>query len=56
MLFRSVAEVKPEKVTRTLAGAERVWQAVQTGVFYPAPSAMACAGRPFRQACSKWQG
>ena len=51
-----VAEVKPEKVTRTLAGAERVWQAVQTGVFYPAPSAMACAGCPFRQACSKWQG
>jgi CRISPR/Cas system-associated exonuclease Cas4 (RecB family) len=51
-----VAEVKPERVARTLAGAERVWQAVQTGVFYPAPSAMACAGCPFREACSKWQG
>jgi CRISPR/Cas system-associated exonuclease Cas4 (RecB family) len=51
-----VAEVKPERVTRTLAGAQRVWQAIQTGVFYPAPSPMACAGCPFREACSKWQG
>jgi putative RecB family exonuclease len=51
-----VAEVKPERVARTLAGAERVWQAIQTGVFYPAPSAMACAGCPFREACSHWQG
>jgi putative RecB family exonuclease len=51
-----VAEVKPERVARTLAGAERVWKAIQTGVFYPAPSAMACAGCPFREACSKWQG
>jgi CRISPR/Cas system-associated exonuclease Cas4 (RecB family) len=25
-------------------------------VFYPAPSAMACAGCPFREACWKWQG
>ena len=51
-----VAEVRPEKVDRTLASAKRVWQAIQTGVFYPAPSAMACAGCPFRQACSQWQG
>jgi len=51
-----VAEVKPEKVARTLAGAQRVWQAMQSGLFYPAPSSMACAGCPFREACSKWQG
>jgi CRISPR/Cas system-associated exonuclease Cas4 (RecB family) len=51
-----VAEVKPEKVARTLAGAQRVWQAMQSGLFYPAPSPMACAGCPFREACSKWQG
>jgi len=51
-----VAEVKPERVARTLAGAKRVWEAMQTGVFYPAPSPMACAGCPFREACSKWPG
>jgi CRISPR/Cas system-associated exonuclease Cas4 (RecB family) len=51
-----VAEVKPEKVARTLAGAQRVWHAMQSGLFYPAPSPMACAGCPFREACSKWQG
>ena len=50
------AEAKPERVARTLAGARHVWQAMQTGVFYPAPAAMACAGCPFREACSKWQG
>ncbi|MFM8415515.1 MAG: RecB family exonuclease [Planctomycetota bacterium] len=51
-----VREVEPATVKRTLAGVERVWRAIESGVFYPAPSPMACAGCPFREACSKWQG
>ena len=49
-------EVTPEKVNRVLASVERVWQAIQSGVFYPAPSAMSCATCGFRTACRAWTG
>jgi putative RecB family exonuclease len=49
-------EVQPEKVKRVLASVERVWQAIQSGVFYPAPSAMSCATCGFRTACRAWTG
>jgi putative RecB family exonuclease len=51
-----VREVVPGNVNRVLAGAERVWRAIETGVFYPAPSAMACAGCGYRAACRAWAG
>ena len=38
-----VREVDPGNVKRTLAGVERVWQAIESGVFYPAPSVMSCS-------------
>ena len=36
-------EVEQGNVKRTLAGVERVWQAIESGVFYPAPSVMSCS-------------
>jgi putative RecB family exonuclease len=51
-----VSEVTPEKVNRVLASVERVWQAIQSGVVYPAPSAMTCASCGYRAACRAWTG
>ncbi len=51
-----VREVEPGSVSRVMAGAERVWRAIESGVFYPAPSAMACAGCGYRSACRAWAG
>jgi putative RecB family exonuclease len=49
-------EVTPEKVNRVLTSVERVWRAIQAGVFYPAPSAMSCASCGYRAACRAWTG
>jgi putative RecB family exonuclease len=49
-------EVEPANVKRTLAGVERVWRAIDSGVFYPAPSVMACSGCGYRAACRAWAG
>jgi putative RecB family exonuclease len=51
-----VREVEPAAVKRTLAGVERVWRAIESGVFYPAPSTVACAGCGYRSACRAWSG
>jgi putative RecB family exonuclease len=51
-----VREVDPGNLKRTLVGAERVWRAVESGVFYPAPSAVGCAGCGYRTACRAWAG
>jgi len=51
-----VREVEPGSLTRTLAGVERVWRAIESGVFYPAPSTVACAGCGYRSACRAWVG
>ena len=51
-----VREVNPTAVKRTLAGVERVWRAIESGVFYPAPSTVACAGCGYRAACRAWIG
>lgn len=41
---------------RTKRVVERVWQAIQTGNFFPAPSPMNCPGCPYRDPCRKWPG
>jgi putative RecB family exonuclease len=51
-----VREVEPVAVKRTLAGVERVWRAIESGVFYPAPSVVTCSGCGYRQACRGWAG
>ena len=49
-----VREVDPAAVKRTLAGVERGWRAIESGVFYPAPSTMNCSGCGYRAACRTW--
>ena len=51
-----VREVEPAAMKRTLAGVERVWRAIESGVFYPAPSTMNCASCGYRAACRAWAG
>ena len=51
-----VREVEPAAVKRTLAGVERVWRAIESGVFYPAPSVMSCSSCGYRSACRAWMG
>jgi CRISPR/Cas system-associated exonuclease Cas4 (RecB family) len=51
-----VREVEPAAVKRTLASVERVWRAIESGVFYPAPSTMNCASCGYRAACRAWMG
>lgn len=46
----------PLNVERTKKVVERVWRAIQTGHFYPAPSALSCPSCPFRKPCMKWVG
>jgi putative RecB family exonuclease len=49
-------EVSPAAVKRTLAGVERVWRAIESGVFYPAPSTVSCSSCGYRAACRAWMG
>jgi len=51
-----VREVEPAAVKRTLAGVERVWRAIESGVFYPAPSVRSCSSCGYRSACRAWVG
>jgi len=51
-----VREVEPVAVKRALAGVERVWRAIESGVFYPAPSVVACSSCGYREACRAWVG
>jgi len=51
-----VREVEPGNVNCTLAGVERVWRAIESGVFYPAPSVMSCSSCGYREACRAWAG
>lgn len=48
--------VTPQAVDRTKRIVERVWNAIQSEVFYPAPSTMSCPSCPFREPCKKWPG
>ena len=49
-----VADVSNAKINRTIAAAHQVWRAIESGVFYPAPSAMNCSGCGYRQRCRSW--
>ena len=51
-----VREVEPAAVKRTLAGVERVWRAIESGNFYPAPSTMNCSSCGYRAVCRAWMG
>jgi putative RecB family exonuclease len=46
----------PRRISRTKRIIERVWQAIESRLYYPSPSAMNCPGCPFRKPCRAWQG
>ena len=45
-----------QRVARTKRVVERTWKAIESGVFYPAPSPMNCPTCPFRKPCRAWAG
>ena len=49
-------DLDPQRAERTKHVAERVWSAIETGNYYPAPSPMSCGGCPFREPCRQWSG
>jgi CRISPR/Cas system-associated exonuclease Cas4 (RecB family) len=48
--------VTPPQVARVRHVVQRVWTAITAEHFYPAPSAMACGGCPYRTQCRAWAG
>ncbi|MCE9608349.1 MAG: PD-(D/E)XK nuclease family protein [Planctomycetia bacterium] len=44
------------RIDRTKRIVERVWKAIDSKVFYPAPSAMQCPSCSFRSECRAWTG
>jgi CRISPR/Cas system-associated exonuclease Cas4 (RecB family) len=46
----------PKRIARTKKVVERVWQSIQSGNFFPAPSPIACGGCPFHEPCRGWRG
>ena len=51
-----LGEVIPDRMARTMASVERVWKAITSGNFYPAPSVVGCASCGYRKACEGWKG
>ena len=51
-----LGEGRPDRVARTVTSVERVWKAIASENFYPAPSVVGCASCGYRQACSEWRG
>lgn len=50
------AMADPRSIDRARRVAQRVWQAIEGGHFYPAPSPMNCGSCPFRAPCREWPG
>lgn len=55
-LYLHEVAVNVKQVDRMKRIVERVWRAVETGTFYPAPSATECPTCPFRESCRSWEG
>ena len=45
-----------QRVARTKRVIERVWLAICSGLFYPAPSPLSCSTCPYRDPCRDWNG
>jgi CRISPR/Cas system-associated exonuclease Cas4 (RecB family) len=48
--------VTVRQLNRTKRTVERVWQAIQSGHFYPNPSPMNCGSCSYREPCRRWTG
>jgi putative RecB family exonuclease len=46
----------PQQVERMKRTVEAVWRSISARHFYPAPSAMSCAGCAYRKPCRQWTG
>jgi len=55
-VYRHEVWSDPQQIDRTKRVVERVWRAIESGSFYPAPSAMNCPGCPYREQCRSWNG
>ncbi len=55
-VFRHEVRADPHQIDRTKRIVERVWHAIEAGIFFPSPSAMQCPSCPFREACRQWRG
>jgi CRISPR/Cas system-associated exonuclease Cas4 (RecB family) len=53
---RHPVEPSVERLARTRHIVKRVWRAIESGNFYPAPSPLNCPGCPFREPCRAWEG
>ena len=49
-------EADPQQIDRTKRIIERVWEAIESQIFYPTPSAMQCPTCPYRAECRAWRG
>ncbi len=56
VLSRHPITPNPAKTERTKAVVRLVWDAIDAGHYYPAPSAMNCPTCPFRLPCRRWSG
>ena len=45
-----------QRIARTKQVVRRVWQAIEAGQFYPAPSPLNCPNCPYREPCREWTG
>ena len=46
----------PQRIERIRRLIQNVWASIQTGVFYPVPSATNCPTCGYRDRCSRWNG
>lgn len=55
-LVRYPVPVDQQQINRVKRTISRVWEAVESGLFFPSPSLMNCGGCPFRKPCREWSG
>jgi putative RecB family exonuclease len=55
-LERYSVPVSQSRIDRVRTMVERVWDGINSGLFYPAPSPMSCGSCPFQEPCRKWTG
>lgn len=53
---RHQVSIDRNRTTRTRQVVQRVWSAIESGHFYPAPSPLSCPSCPFRDPCRAWTG
>lgn len=55
-LSQHAVPIDRRRIDRIKLIVQRVWEAIQAGVFFPSPSPLNCSGCPFREPCREWTG